>query len=78
MKYYFNYEVYFKYKNGKSGKLNIRADNPVHLKERFRKKYPNRTLTKFIAKDTLQVSFLSTLSTHGYTEKFKGVTDRAQ
>lgn len=47
MKYYFQYEVIFKYHTGKSGRMFLRADNPVHLKKRFKELYPSRTFTSY-------------------------------
>lgn len=47
MKYYFEYDVSFKYHNGKTGKLTLRADNPAHLLKRFREKYPSRLIIKY-------------------------------
>lgn len=47
MKYYYKYEVVYKDRNGKSGRVQIRADNPEHLKVRFKEKYPSRTITNW-------------------------------
>lgn len=51
MKYYFLYEVTCKDRSGDTQVVTLRADNPKHLIERFRKKYPSRTITKYEAKD---------------------------
>lgn len=51
MKYYFSYEVTCKDRHGKTAVVTLRADNPRHLVERFRQKYPSRTITKYEAKD---------------------------
>lgn len=51
MKFYFLYEVTCKDRSGKTTVVTLRADNPKHLIERFRKKYPSRTITKYEAKD---------------------------
>lgn len=55
MKYYFLYEVTFKYVNGKTGKLTLRADNPAHLIKRFREKYPNRLIVNYCSCDERDV-----------------------
>ena len=47
MKYYFKYKVKFKYHNGKTGSLIMRADNPTHLIKRFREKYPSRLIVNY-------------------------------
>lgn len=68
MKYYFEYEVIFTYRNGKSGKLTLRADNPAHLLKRFREKYPSRLIVKYyhkLKKETLRASLFLVYA--GYT-----------
>lgn len=47
MKYYYEYEVIFKYHNEKKGRLKMRADNPTHLVKRFREKYPSRLIVNY-------------------------------
>lgn len=59
MKYYYNYLVIYKDRNGKAGRITLRADNPEHLKIRFKEKYPSRTITKFtVQEDSWESSFL--------------------
>lgn len=47
MKYYFEYEVICKDRRGKTSTVKLRADNPPHLIQRFRKKYPSRLIVSF-------------------------------
>lgn len=47
MRYYFEYVVIFKYHNGKTGRVKMRADNPLHLRQRFKELYPSRTFTRY-------------------------------
>lgn len=54
MKYYYEYEIIYKCRNGKSGKMKLRADNPTHLVKRFREKYPSKTITKFYPYETIE------------------------
>ena len=49
MKYYFKYQVTCKDRSGKTQIVKLRADNPKHLIERFKEKYPSRTITKYVA-----------------------------
>ena len=49
MKYYFKYEVVFKDRKGKTGRVTLRADNPAHLIKRFRDKYPSRLIVNYKA-----------------------------
>lgn len=51
MKYYFLYEVTCEDRSGKTHVVTLRADNPRHLVERFRQKYPSRTITKYEPKE---------------------------
>lgn len=51
MRYYFSYKVTFIDRNGKTGSLIMRADNPTHLVRRFKEKYPSRSIYKFISCD---------------------------
>lgn len=47
MKYYFEYKVIYKDRKGKTSTVVLRADNPPHLIQRFRKKYPSRLIVRF-------------------------------
>lgn len=47
MKYYFKYKVVYKDYLGKNKTVLLRADNPPHLVQRFRKKYPRGRIIKF-------------------------------
>lgn len=52
MKYYYKYTVIYKDRNGKIGRVTLRADNPAHLQKRFKEKYPSRTLTGYELEDS--------------------------
>ena len=51
MKYYFMYQITCKDRYGKTEVIELRADNPRHLAERFKQMYPSRTITKIEVKD---------------------------